>query len=142
MRGAVSYLVASVWNYTDVQLYALHRFSKIEILKDAVKAPAGFSLDESIANGMAEFSSQGAPIQLQLRCTEWVANYLAETPLSADQKIEPETDGWVRLSATVNDTWQLHWWLMGQGDGVEVRAPLTLREEIKVTLVDAGKLYS
>ena len=71
-----------------------------------------------------------------------MANYLAETPLSADQKIEPEADGRVRLTATVNDTWQLHWWLMGQGDGIEVCAPMALREEIIATLVNAGKLYS
>ena len=142
MRGAVSYLVASVWGYTEVQLYALHRFSKVEILKDAVRVPAGFSLDEAIANGLAEFASQDTPIKLQLRCTEWVANYLAETPLSADQKIEPAADGWVRLSASVNDTWQLHWWLMGQGAGVEVCAPVGLRDNVKKSLVSAVKLYT
>ena len=137
----MSYLVASAWDYTKVQLYALHRFSKVEILKDAVRVPEGFSLDESIANGMAEFSSQSTPIQLQIRCTEWVANYLAETPLSADQTIEPEADGWVRLTATVNDTWQLHWWLMGQGAGLEVVAPDGLRQKVATALADAFALY-
>ena len=141
MRGAVSYLVASVWNYTEVQLYALHRFNKVEILNEAVRVPEGFNLDASIANGLAEFANQGTPIKLELRCTEWVAAYLAETPLSIDQKVEPESDGWMRLSATVNDTWQLQWWLMGQGAGVEICGPLQLREKIKSALVNAGNLY-
>jgi predicted DNA-binding transcriptional regulator YafY len=142
MRGAVSYLVASVWEYTEAHLYALHRFSKVEILKDAVRVPEEFNLDESIASGLGEFTNPGTPIQLQLRCRDWVAAYLAETPLSSDQKIEPEADGWFRLTATVNDTWQLRWWLMGQGAGVEVSAPPALREEMRIALVNAAKLYT
>jgi predicted DNA-binding transcriptional regulator YafY len=142
MRGAVSYLVASVWSYTDVQLYALHRFSSVEILNEAVRVPEGFNLDASIANGLAEFANQGAPIQLELRCTVWVAAYLAETPLSIDQRIEPEKDGWMRLTATVNDTWQLQWWLMGQGAGVEVCNPIMLREDIKSLHLKAANIYT
>ncbi len=142
MRGAVTYLVASVWGYAEVQLYAMHRFRKVEILNEAVRVPEGFNLDESIASGLAEFANQGKPIQLELRCTAWVSAYLAETPLSVDQKIEPDADGWMHLTATVNDTWQLQWWLMGQGAGVEVVAPAELRQSIATALADANKLYS
>ena len=142
MRGAVSYLVARARDYTDVRLYALHRFSKVETLGAAAMAPKGFNLDKAIANGLAEFANQGEPIRLEIRCTEWVAGYLSETPLSADQKSETEADGWVRIAATVNDTWQLRWWLMGQGAGVEVCAPVELRDEIRTVLNDAGSLYN
>ena len=141
MRGAVSYLVASAWDYDQVRLYALHRFSKAEIQNAAIKAPEGFNLDNAITSGLAEFANQGEPIQLELRCADWVAAHLAETPLSADQKIEPEADGWVRLTATVNDTWQLNWWLMGQGAGIEVHAPTNLRAKIENRLADALKPY-
>ena len=47
----------------------------------------------------------------------------------------------VRIAATVNDTWQLRWWLMGQGAGVEVCAPVELRDEIRTALNDVGNLY-
>ncbi|MFZ3139552.1 helix-turn-helix transcriptional regulator [Polaromonas sp.] len=114
MRGAVTYLVASAWDYAEARLYALHRFSQVEVLDTAIKPPEGFSLEAAMAAGLAEFASQGESIQLQLRCTKWVAGYLAETPLAADQKMEPAADGRVQLTATVNDTWQLHWWLLGQ----------------------------
>ena len=142
MRGAVSYLVASAREYVDVRLYALHRFSSVEILEDAIKAPKGFNLDKAIANGLADFANQGEPIKLEIRCNEWVAGYLAETPLSVDQKIVQDANGWVRITATVNDTWQLCWWLMGQGAGLEVCSPLGLREKIKTALFDAAKLYT
>jgi predicted DNA-binding transcriptional regulator YafY len=141
MRGSVSYLAASAWDYLDVRLYALHRFSKVTKLDSAAKAPNGFNLDKAIADGFADFAHQGEPIQLEIRCEEWVAAYLTETPLSTDQTAKPEADGWIRLTATVNDTWQLRWWLMGQGAGIEVCAPARLRAEIKAALVDADNLY-
>lgn len=142
MRGAVSYLVASARDYAEARLYALHRFNKVVILDDAVRVPKGYDLDKAIAGGLADFANQGEPIQLEIRCNEWVAGYLTETPLSVDQQLEPEADGWVRITATVNDTWQLRWWLMGQGAGIEVCAPVGLRGEIEAALVDAVKLYA
>lgn len=142
MRGSVSYLVASAWDYPDVRLYALHRFSKVTLLDNASKAPNRFNLDKAIACGLADFACQGEPIQLEIRCEEWVAAYLIETPLSDDQIAKEEADGWIRLTATVNDTWQLRWWLMGQGAGIEVRAPATLRVEIMSALVEAVNLYT
>ncbi len=142
MRGSVSYLAASAWNYSDVRLYALHRFSKVKILDSAAKTPNGFNMDNAIADGLADFAHQGEPIQLEIRCKEWVAAYLAETPLSADQTSKEEADGWLRLTATVNDTWQLRWWLLGQGAGIEVCAPATLRAEIKSALVSAASIYN
>jgi predicted DNA-binding transcriptional regulator YafY len=141
MRGSVSYLAASAWNYPDVRLYALHRFNKVTILDSAADMPNGFNLDKAIAGGLADFAHQGEPIQLEIRCEEWVAVYLAETPLSADQTAKEEAAGWIRLTATVNDTWQLRWWLLGQGAGIEVCAPAMLRAEIKSALVYAANLY-
>lgn len=142
MRGAVTYLVATAWDYTDVRLYALHRFTHADVRLEPVSPPEGFDLDRAIAGGLAGFAHQGAPIRLEIRCTESVAAYLTETPLAADQTKTPETDGWIRLTATVNDTWQLRWWLLGQGAGVEICAPLSLRTEVKQTLADAAMLYT
>lgn len=142
MRGAVTYLVASAWDYTEARLYALHRFSQVDVLNAAARPPEGFSLDAAIAGGLAEFASEGKPIPLELRCTDGVARYLAETPLSADQKMEAQEDGWMRLTATVNDTWQLHWWLLGQGAGVEVLRPAALRSAILDSANQTTALYA
>jgi predicted DNA-binding transcriptional regulator YafY len=142
LRGAVVYLAASAWSYSDVQLYALHRFSSVEILEEPVRAPEVFDLDQALAKGLAEFANRGESIQLEIRCTEGVAAFLAETPPAADQHMEPEAGGWTRLTVTVNDTWQLHWWLLGQGAGIEVIGPAELREGIKLAVVEAAKLYT
>ena len=65
MRGALTYLVASAWDYADARLYALHRFSKVEILDAAVNTPEKFSLDKAIASGLAEFRSEEHTSELQ-----------------------------------------------------------------------------
>ncbi len=141
MRGAVTYLVASARDYADARLYALHRFSRVEILDAAAKAPEGFNLDTAIASGLADFANQGAPIRLTLRIAEHVAAYLAETPLASDQAITPDGDGWMQLTATVNDTWQLHWWLLGQGSALQVLGPVPLRAAIAQSLSDSMAHY-
>lgn len=141
MRGAVSYLVASAWDYPDIRLYALHRFSEVQIMAETVKIPKGFNLDKEIADGLAHFAIQGEKINLEIRCSEWVAIYLNETKLSEDQQMTPEDNGWVRVTATVNDTWQLRWWLMGQGSGLEVCAPIDLRSEIATELKTTAHFY-
>ena len=142
MRGSVIYLVASAWDYSAVRLYALHRFNQITLLDKAVQVPDGFNIDKAIAEGFADFVTQDGAIQLEILCDQCVADYLAETPLSNDQIVKLEADGWLRLTATVNDTWQLRWWLLSQGAGLEVCLPLSLRAEIKAALIEASKLYT
>ena len=44
--------------------------------------------------------------------------------------------------ATIPNTPQLLWWLLGFGAGVEVISPLSLRESIKETIIKAAKAYS
>lgn len=142
VRGVVSYLVASAWNYQEVQLYALHRFKQVNILDVSVDTPSDFNLDRAIADGLAEFANQGRPIKLEFKCKVSVAHYLAETPLSHDQKISPEHNNWQTITATVNDTWQLRWWLLGQGASLEVCGPNLLRDEITYTMLETSLLYS
>ena len=141
LRGGVSYLVASAWEYNELRLYALHRFNSVESLSEMVITPQGFKLDKAIAAGLAEFANQGEPIQLDIRCSASAANHLFETPLSNDQTIETDVDGWSRLTASVNDTWQLHWWLLGQGAEVEVCSPSHLRQAIKLQHLNAVNNY-
>jgi len=49
--------------------------------------------------------------------------------VSEDQTIEPQDDGREKLSATVKDSLELRWWLLGYADGVEVQEPEALRDE-------------
>ena len=141
MRGPVSYLVASAKDYNEPLLYAFHRFQKVTVLDEKCKVPKGFNLDNVIEAGFADFRIENEPIKLELRCAEGVAFYLSETPLSKDQKITQMDNGWSKLTATVNNTRQLRWWLLGQGAGVEVIGPKNMRREIKDELQKSCNLY-
>ncbi|WP_090936803.1 WYL domain-containing protein [Azotobacter beijerinckii] len=48
--------------------------------------------------------------------------------------MEREDDGGYRLNATVQDSWQLHWWLLSQSGALAVRAPQALREKLLAAL--------
>ncbi|MDL2286004.1 WYL domain-containing protein [Desulfococcaceae bacterium OttesenSCG-928-F15] len=49
--------------------------------------------------------------------------------------------GFCQVQATVADTSQLHWWLLGFGPQVEVLAPKFLRKEFKIRAQDLANIY-
>ena len=55
---------------------------------------------------------------------------LDERPLSNGHRLEEQPDGRMLLTATVVDSSELRWWLLGFGDQVEVLAPASIREEM------------
>jgi predicted DNA-binding transcriptional regulator YafY len=44
-------------------------------------------------------------------------------------------------SAAIRDSWQLQWWILSQGDGIEIIAPKALRKAIGDSLKSAGEYY-
>jgi len=139
-RGAVSYLVATAFEYDDVRLYAMHRVRNATKTKDVVKRPANFDLDEYIQAGSMHFGT-GKVIRLGALVSPALAKILEETPLSVDQVLTVTGDR-SKLTATVSDSWQLTWWLMSQGAGIEVTAPVALRKKIGQKLAEAAAQYN
>ncbi|MEA3302338.1 MAG: WYL domain-containing protein, partial [Pseudomonadota bacterium] len=138
-RGSTTYLVATAFEYDDVRLYAVQRIVCAAALDEAVKYPAGFSLDDYIADGSMQFGSR-KEIRLRARLSDDLAAILAETPLAEDQKLTCKADSHY-VHATVIDSWQLHWWIMSQGPGIEVLKPVRLRRDIEASLSKALAAY-
>jgi predicted DNA-binding transcriptional regulator YafY len=139
----IVYLVGTCWKYQDVRLLALHRFSSAALLHDkAVRMPNGFDLQKYIDSGSLGFIQEpGKTLTLQLLFTVETVAHLRESPLTAKQKLTDQSDGRVLLEATVADTQQLRWWLLGFGENVEVVGPAELRAEITDTIRRQGILY-
>ncbi len=118
-RGLISYLVATAHPHTDPRLYALHRMLTARLLESPMSRASGFSLEAFLAAGRADFGS-GRRMRIRLRVSPSVATHLAECRLSHDQRITRlrRPDGWCRVTATVNDTPQLRWWIRGFGSDV------------------------
>lgn len=138
-KGGTAYLVATAYEYDDVRLYALHRMESARILGEKSRRPADYSLDEYIATGAMEFGS-GEKLKLKAEVSEELGIYLSETPISEDQKIVYRKERWI-LTAEVQDTWQLHFWILSQGPAITILSPATLRSQIRNSLKTAVKGY-
>jgi len=139
-RGPVTYLVCTLFNYKDVLLLAFHRILSAIVLEESSNYPKDFKLDEYLASGALNFG-RGDEVNLELIFAKDAAEHLHETPLSADQQIEPLDADRVRVTARVVDSPQLTWWLLAFGDGVEVIGPDHLREMFVRTAVSLSRLY-
>jgi len=128
-RGQVLYLVCTIKNYPHIRLLALHRILSAELLNEAISPTADFDLDAYIASGALGWLPKET-IQLKAIFSSEVAAHLYETPLSEDQIMTEIPDGRVQLTAKVQETLQLRWWLQGFGDAVEVIKPIHLRKQI------------
>lgn len=128
LRDQVAYLVCTLFDYDDVLQLVLHRMLEVEPLDEPARRPEGFSLDAYIQANHFDYP-EGDSIRLEVLFDAASARHLAETKLSDDQRLEPQPDGRVKVTATVPDTHQLRWWLLGFGDRVEVVGPEALRTE-------------
>lgn len=139
-RGGVFYLTATFFDYPDIRLLVLHRVRSAELLEEEARRPDDFNLDAYIAAGNLGFG-QEETIDLVLRFDHAVGEHLWDTPLAIDQRIDEVSDGRLEVRATVVDTPQLRWWLLGFADGVEIIEPVVLREEIANRLALASERY-
>lgn len=130
-RDGVFYLVATAWGYNEPRQWALHRVRNPKRRQDAAREPDGFDLGRYIKDERGFDWPIGKRIRVRLRLRPDVAPFLEERPLSTDQKLLRSKDGGVNLTATVQDSMQLRWWMLGYGAGIEVRGPKALRTWMK-----------
>ncbi|WP_031435348.1 helix-turn-helix transcriptional regulator [Methylomarinum vadi] len=139
-RGPVTYLVAMANDYEDAYIYALHRILSANSLEDGSRQKSGFNLNH-YAQKRGHFGS-GESILFKARIVNNLSDTLQETPLHASQSItEDDNPGYKILQAELPNTWQLRWWILGEGDRIEVLGPKTLRDDIAETLRNAVKQY-
>ncbi|MCF6267684.1 MAG: WYL domain-containing protein [Desulfuromusa sp.] len=138
--SGVIYLVATVWNYHDVRQFALHRMVEARMLDTRATRDESFCLDKYIAEGNFDFPRTGGLIGIRLLVNDWLARHLEERKLSEDQSITKMKDGFL-VEASVMDTVQLQWWLLGQGTKVEVLDPPSLRQSLRKTIEKLHATY-
>ena len=132
VRGAVTYLVATVAEYPDIKLFAMHRFESVERLHESSKRPANFKLDQYVLDGGLHFG-RGEQIKLVAYISSVLEKRLMETPIADDQEIAPSGNRF-KLTATIAKTWQLEWWILSKGAEIEIVKPLTFRAHIRSVL--------
>lgn len=130
-REPLVYLVVTIGDYEDPRHLAVHRLESAELTDEAAKEPeSGFDLDALIASGSFDYPVDEGAVVLELYAGDATARYLCETPLADDQHQEwMEEDCWY-VTATVQLSARLRWWLLSLGADVEIAGPATLREAV------------
>lgn len=140
LRGVSSYLIALKEAEGSAHMFALHRLESATMGDAPSKRPLNFDLDGYLDSGAMHFGA-GHLLMLEAELAPELAGMLQETPLSEDQALSQIKRGQWLLTATVRDSWQLIWWILSQGDAIQVQAPLDLRERIKHQLEATLRLY-
>lgn len=139
-RGQLLYLVCLFADFEDVRYIAVHRIVEAEMLFENARKPHNFSIDDYLNSGAMGFLT-GDNIKLEAIFSRKAGEHLNETPLHHKQTLEELADGRLRLIATMPNTKELQWWLLGLGDGVEVIAPAELRLQMKETIQRMALAY-
>lgn len=125
--GPVSYLVATDRDAEAPKHFALHRIDAATIEDIRRRVPKGFRMKHYASSPGALWMHE-PNVKLVLWIDPPAAAHLKETPLSEDQTWTRLTDpDVVEVTATVDDTEQLRWWIQSFGDQIQVRAPIHLR---------------
>ena len=143
-RGRVIYLIATFFRYEDVRQISLQRINKATISDQKMRKPRNFSLKSYIDGGGFDYKDRAnKSIKIKLRFYGEAGNNLHDTPLSDDQKIITVDDDLdIKIvSATVSDTWELRWWVLGFGSQVEVISPKILRDEFASQVKELSEMY-
>jgi predicted DNA-binding transcriptional regulator YafY len=145
LRNGSMYLIATKADSGDRRIFALHRIQLAEQINTPTERPAGFDLQQFIDDGHMGFDLTGGgsykPIKLKAIFDPITANHLSESRLSEDQSIEKLDDQHFMISATVQETEQLFWWLLSFGFRVEVLEPDHLRQKMADSVRELAKKY-
>jgi len=130
IKEGISYVVCTLRDYDDLKQLALHRIQSASLDDEPAKRIKGFDLDTYIEkeSGFAYLISKDQ-LKLKARFENDAAFHLQESRLSTDQELKQVDKDSVLLTATVPDSSEIRWWLLGFGDQVEVLEPKKLRNE-------------
>ncbi|PNK59722.1 helix-turn-helix transcriptional regulator [Psychrobacter sp. FDAARGOS_221] len=140
-RGVVIYLLATKIDDPEqiIRIFALHRFSSVTVEETESQIPEGFNLTNYLDSGGMGFAhylfkdlpDHGKNTKVKLVFKGNAGISLIESRLSEDQVVvsDPENDTQT-ITATINLTSQLVWWLRGFGNQL-----ISIEPEILATAV-------
>ena len=142
-RGVIIYLLATRTDDAEaiIRTFALHRFASVELLETAAQTPDSFQLDSYLDAGsmgfthplLSQLPDHGKNTAIELHFTRKAGRSLTESKLSSDQTVTINDDNTLTITATVNMTSQLVWWLRGFGKGLLAAKPQLLYQAVSDT---------
>lgn len=109
--------------------YRLSRMLAAEVLAEPAQRPDAVDLEGHWRRRCAQFLSEGH-ISVLVRINPAKREDLLNTALAVRAE-EPDTDGWLRLEVSFQDSWHAEWALWQLGTGAEALTPLSLRASLR-----------
>lgn len=142
VKDQITYLLCTMWDYHEIRQLALHRIHSATLLEQTAARPPNFNVDAYIADGAFGYRLSPRHLHLVAEFSRESAVHLTECPLSADQTLTEVGESVTWVTATVQDTAELRWWLLGYGDKIRVISPTFLRDEFQAIARKLGQIYS
>ena len=140
-RDSTTELVGKIDMDDITRHWPLHRMHIAKVLDSKSVTPRSFDLDEYIKSALAHpLSGDQITFRAWIKKDSQAFNHVLETRLSRDQVIEYVDDGLI-ITATLHETAELKWWILGMADRIKVLNPAGLKNNIKNTIKNTSKLY-
>ena len=134
------YVVGFSQMHDEVRTFKLARIQRMSVTTEAFADGDGFDLDAHFGSAW-NMIPEGTLYDVHLRFASRVAGNVAEVLWHPTQRIEPRDDGAIDFHARVDGLGEIHWWILGYGQHVEVLAPAALRERVASTAAELCALY-
>lgn len=141
-RHNTSYLIATINDYKDLKILALHRIKDSQVLNRPCTQCSVKTLEAYIKSGELGWGTGEGEVELIADVSPYTAAVLSETPLSHDQTIEPIANSdWHRLTASVPKNQETLWWIHSLNHNIRVHQPTQWVEAIKNNLSKLQTMY-
>ncbi len=128
LHRSALYLVAWSRDHGEFRTFKLNRIHEVEDKGFAfVRRP--FELEKFLAGSFGVFHGDG-DVQVCIRFSPQVAQYVRESNWHPSQKLQAQPDGSLLLHLRLSDTIEVKSWLLSFGAQAEVLSPPELREEV------------
>lgn len=125
-KGQLLYLVCRFYQFDDVRITALQRYTKVKVSNNKVRVFPKFNIDDYLEGGRFGWLLSDKKLNLIAEIEDYLEDLLNETPLAKNQSITYQEDKRI-LNAEVDDTLELRRWLLSQGSGITLLEPPELR---------------
>ena len=138
--GGTIYIVARCHHRGEVRLFVLDRIEKAKLTADTFEIPSDFCMDEFTKGRFRVMD--GDPVEIRIRFTKNLAQYVKERIWHPTQSISDESDGSIVLTMTVEGMAEVKSWVLSFGANAEVLSPKKFRTEMAGELSRAAGYYS
>lgn len=134
------YMLAYCRLRDGIRLFALDRVKSLEALAEHFEAPDDVDVDGLLQSSFGAFL--GDPVEVVIRFSADIAEYIEEKVWHASQEIEKQVDGSILFRAKVAGIDEIKFWVMTWGAKAEVIEPRSLRHAIKKDIDQMQNAYA